>query len=405
MVITALKMLLGDRTKYAGLLFGITFTSFLVTFAASYFGGMMTRSFALIAENPGVDVWVMDPAVVAVDRPINLPTSALNRVRSVEGVRSAVPLTIAQADARFANGRFQSLQIIGVDDATLIGAPVVLSAGKSVVKSEATATLLHSPDAVIVDAGGTSGKLQTPSLLADQWPYGKPHLDVPMRRLRAGDELLINDIRVRVAGTSATLPRFPPRPLLYTTYSTADHILLPERRRLTFVLAVAAPGVDPRSLASRIEAATDLRARAAEDFKADTVRWMLVNSEDVGDVVTMLSIAMIVGFGVTGVLMFMFTHENLKYYAVFNAMGAPTRMLLLMICAQAILCALIGAGLGLGVCAIAGRIFTLYDFPFRMMWFALAAGGVAVMLVSVGAALFSMRPILRMQPASFLAGR
>ncbi len=39
----ALKMLIGDRTKYAGLLFGITFTSFLVTFAASYFCGFMTE--------------------------------------------------------------------------------------------------------------------------------------------------------------------------------------------------------------------------------------------------------------------------------------------------------------------------------------------------------------------------
>ena len=124
MIFIALKILLGDRTKYAGLLFGITFTSFLVTFAAAYFGGMMTRSFALIAENHKADVWVMDPAVVAVDRTINLPTSALNRVRSIEGVLSAVPLTVAQADARFPNGRFQSFQVIGVDDATLSGVPL-----------------------------------------------------------------------------------------------------------------------------------------------------------------------------------------------------------------------------------------------------------------------------------------
>ena len=201
----ALKMLLGDRTKYAGLLFGIAFTSFLVTFAASYFGGMMTRSFALIAENPRADVWVMDPAVVAVDGPINMPTSALDRVRSVEGVQSAVPLALAQADARFPNGRFQSFQVIGVDDATLTGVPPM--------KDGATAAVLRAPDAVIVDAGGTSGKLETPLLKADQWPHGRPHLDVPMRPLIAGDELLINDTRVRVAGRSKALPRFPPRPL------------------------------------------------------------------------------------------------------------------------------------------------------------------------------------------------
>jgi putative ABC transport system permease protein len=63
MLRVALKMLMGDRAKYLGLLFGITFTSFLVTFAASYFCGFMTRGFALIAENGEADVWIIDPAV------------------------------------------------------------------------------------------------------------------------------------------------------------------------------------------------------------------------------------------------------------------------------------------------------------------------------------------------------
>jgi putative ABC transport system permease protein len=396
MIMIGLKMLLDDRAKYFGLLFGITFTSFLVTFAASYFGGMMTRSFALIAES-AADVWVMDPAVVAVDRTINLPTSALNRVRSVEGVLSAVPLALATAEARFPNGRFQSVQVIGVDDATLTGVPLMIGG--------ATAAVLRTPDAVVMDDGGSSGKLDTPSRRADQWPRGKPHLDVPTRPLAVGDELLINDTRVRVAGRSAALPRFPPRPLLFTTFSTAERILLPERRRLTFVLATAAPGMDPRTLATRIETTTGLRARSSVDFKADTVRWMVANSEDVGDAVTMLSIAMLVGFGVTGVMMFMFTNENMKYYAVLNAMGATARQIVAMVFAQAAICALLGAGLGLGLCVIAGRIFTAYGFPFRLMWFAPVLGGAAVVLVSVGAAAFSMRPVLKMQPASFLAGR
>src|ERR1700726_4147954 len=138
-------MLIGDRTKYAGLLFGIAFTSFLVTFAASYFCGFMTRGFSLIAENPTADVWVMDPAVESVEQTTNLPDSALNRVRSVEGVLSAAPLALATADARFPNGRFQSFQLIGVDDATLSGLPS-LQGGVS-------PTMLRTPDAVAIDAG------------------------------------------------------------------------------------------------------------------------------------------------------------------------------------------------------------------------------------------------------------
>ena len=81
------------------------------------------------------------------------------------------------------------------------------------------------------------------------------------------------------------------------------------------------------------------------------------------------------------------------------------RQIVDMVFAQAAICALLGAGLGLGLCAIAGRIFTMYGFPFRLMWFAPAAGGVAVVLVSVGAAALSMRPVVKMQPALFLAGR
>src|SRR6266446_10796614 len=136
----ALKMLIGDRTKYAGLLFGITFTSFLVTFAASYFCGFMTRGFALIAENLSADVWVMDPAVESAEQTTNLPDSALTRVRSVDGVRSAVPLALGTADARFPSGRFQPFQAIGIDEATLFGLPT-LEGGSS-------PGILRAPDAV-----------------------------------------------------------------------------------------------------------------------------------------------------------------------------------------------------------------------------------------------------------------
>ena len=39
--------------------------------------------------------------------------------------------------------------------------------------------VLRAPDAVIIDGGGTSGKLETPLLKADQWPRGRPALGRP----------------------------------------------------------------------------------------------------------------------------------------------------------------------------------------------------------------------------------
>jgi len=398
MLRVAMKMLLGDRAKYVGLLFGITFTSFLVTFAGSYFCGFMTRGFALIAEDPGADVWVMDPAVESTELTINIPDSALARVRSVDGVVSAVPLALATADARFPNGRFQSFQLIGVEDATLFGLPPL--------QDGVSPPVLRAPDAVAVDPGGTDGKLETPISTADQWPYGQPHLSAQTRELLAGDLLLVNDHRVVVRARSKALPRYPPRPLMYTTLSNASRILLPERHLLTFVLAKAAAGVPPRELAARIQARTGLKARSSDDFEADTVNWFLVNSEDVGDIAAMLSLAMSVGFGVTGVMLYMFTSEALKQYAVLKAMGATSGLLLAMIFAQSGLCALLGMGLGLGLCGIIGQVaLAEFDYPFRMMWFTPVFGGLMVMLVSIVAAAVSARPVLKLEPGVVFAGR
>ncbi len=392
----ALAMLVADRAKFFGLLFGIAFTSFLVTFAASYFCGFMTRGFSLVTENGGVDVWVMDPAVESVEQTINMPASALSRVRSVEGVAYAAPLALGSVNARFANGRFQSFQVIGVDDASLAGAPAL--PGRR-------ATRLREQGAVIVAAGGTTGKLQTPSLAKDQWPDDGVHLDAPARELAQGDELLINDRLVRVLGQSASLARFPPRPLLYTTLSNATRILPVEPHLLTFVMAHAARDIDPRALAARIQQRTGLRARAAADFKSDTVRWFLVNSEDVGDIAAMLTLAMTMGFGVTGIMLYMFTYENQRQYAVLKALGASPRTVVLMVLAQAAVCALVGTGIGLGLCGIAGEIVLRLGFPFRMMWFTPLVGILGVLLVSIASAAISVRPVVKLQPGVVFAGR
>lgn len=387
-----LKMLRGDRAKFLGLLFGIAFTAFLVTFALSYFAGFMTRGFALVSENPSADVWVMDPAVHSTEMTIAMSETVLQQIRSVKGVAYAVPISLHDIDARFANGRFQRVQLIGVDDATLAGTPLPPDAG--------SVTLLRVPDAVFADAGGTEGKLRSPRYEKDYWPHDGAHLDAPLRNLRAGDELQLNDRRALVTAVTHTLPRFPPRPLLYTTLSNVKRILPSESRYITFVMVSAQPGVAPQALAKRITDTTGFRARTTEQFKADTVRWYLVNSEDVGDMTAMLILAMTVGFGVTGIMLYMFTYENLKQYAVLKAIGASERMLLAMIFVQASASALLGALIGIGACALTGWGIELsgLDYPFRLMWFGPLTGILGVLAVSLTAAAVSVRPVLKLEP-------
>ncbi|MCF6310267.1 MAG: ABC transporter permease [Sulfurimonas sp.] len=385
----AVEMLMYDRTKYLGVFVGIGFTAFLVTFAMAYFAGFMTRGFALIGENPSANVWVMDSAVSSTEATVNISDSSLGLVRGVKGVSYATPLYLGDATARFANGHFQSFQLIGVDDTTLSGVPKPTN-GLGV-------NALRIPDSVVVDGGGTSDKLQTPLYKKDMWPYDGSHLNVPTRKLRYGDELLVNDSRVVISGVSSTIPRFPPRPLMYTTLSNFKRINQSHGKNITFIMVNSQHNISPKVLAQNITKQTGLKAITSDEFKKETVLWYLINSEDVGDMINMIILAMLVGFGVTGVMLYMLTYENLKQYAVLKAMGASNNQLINMVFTQAFVGTVIGSGIGIGICTILGESISV-DFPFRMMWFAPLLGFLGVFVVSITAAVISIKPILSLEP-------
>lgn len=76
-----------------------------------------------------------------------------------------------------------------------------------------------------------------------------------------------------------------------------------------------------------------------------------------------------------------------------------------MVFLQAAVCGLSGAGIGTGLCAVADLFLNESDYPFSVMWFAPLAGGGMAILTGIVAAVFSARPVLRLEPAMVFAGR
>jgi hypothetical protein len=122
----AYKLLINDRAKYAALLVGITFAVFLMIEMTSLFAGILARSSATVI-NIGASIWVMDPAIQTVANTIPLPDYVLDEVRSMPGVKYAVPLYSGSALLKLRDGTYQAANVIGLDDTSLFGRPMLLS--------------------------------------------------------------------------------------------------------------------------------------------------------------------------------------------------------------------------------------------------------------------------------------
>ena len=123
MNVVAFRMLVGDRAKYIGIVIGLTFAALLMTQQMSIFVGLMTRTFGFINDTSYPQVWVMDSKVQQIDDLKPMQDTELYRVRGVEGVEWAMPLYKGLLRARLPDGTFQSCNVVGLDDATLMGGP------------------------------------------------------------------------------------------------------------------------------------------------------------------------------------------------------------------------------------------------------------------------------------------
>ncbi len=218
MIHIALKMLMGDRGKYLGIVMGLTFASLIMTQQPAIFLGLVARSYSFISDVGLPDIWVMDVKVQFVDDIKPLQDTELYRVRGISGVEWAMPMYKGLLKARLVDGAFQTCNVVGLDDATLIGGPPVMLEGRL--------EDLRRSDSIIVDEDGARDKLGKSA----PTPDGKR---IP---LKVGDSVELNDHRAIVVGIAKVPRTFQSQPVVYTTYSRAKSYAPKERMLLSFVL-------------------------------------------------------------------------------------------------------------------------------------------------------------------------
>jgi putative ABC transport system permease protein len=371
----ALKILTGDRGKCLALVFGVTFAALLMAQQVSVFWGVMLRTTSQVRDVQDADIWVMDARVRYIDEAPALAPGYLARVRGVPGVAWAVPFYKGIVQARRRDGASRQVILMGVDDATLVGAPREVVLGR--------VADLRRPDGILLNDSGYQYL----------WP-GEP--------LRLGRTVEINELRAVVVGICKTSAPYQTYPVAYTRFSLAARFAPVERNHMRFVLVKARAGADVAAVCSAITARTGLRALSKEEFCWGTMRYYLKKTGIPVNFGITVFLGFVVGVAVAGQTFYLFTIENLRQFGALKAMGVSNARLVGMILLQALAVGTVGYGLGMGLTALffewTKNLVHLQGF--FLPWQVMAGTAGAVLLIVVLASLLSIRRVLVLEPAA-----
>jgi putative ABC transport system permease protein len=363
------KLLVNDRGKFAALIVGITFAVFLMIMMTSMFSGILRRSAATVT-NVGATIWVMDPAVNNVLSTIPLPDYVLDAVRSIDGVKYAVPLYSGAALVKLGNGTYQAASVIGLDDSSLFGRPELEQGHIEDIYAENGFIVVHD---------------------AEFRKLGSPIL---------GSEFELNDHRGVVVGIAkvATSGLFG-IPTLYTTYNRAIQYIPNARFTTSYILiepknAAIIPHIQDRVKLLGYDALTK------DQFIQRISRFYMYQTGLGTNVLLMAVISFVVGLSISGQTFYTFILENLERFGALKAIGARGSQLILMILFQATFSALTGYGLGIGLSTLLIFLAQLRLPSYAAMTtygnFGLAF--VMVLIIAAVSSYIGVRKVLRIEP-------
>lgn len=371
----AFKLLVNDKGKFAALLVGIIFAVFLMVMMTSMFAGILARSSATVV-NIGAKMWVMDPAVNTVASSIPMPDYVIDAVRSIDGVKYAVPLYSGSALVKLRDGTYQGVSVIGLDDSTLFGRPE-LYAGK--IED------IYAENGFIVVNDSEFKKLENPEI---------------------GTEFEINDNSGVVVGLAkVNSSGLFGVPTLYTTYNRAITYIPSTRFTTSYILVEPKNPGDIPYIKQQVHSMGYLALTDDEFVQRISDFYMYQTGLGI-NMFIMTAISFIVGLSISGQTFYTFILENLEKFGALKAIGAKGRELVLMILFQATFTAIIGYGLGVGLASLIIMVakLRLPDYAAQITYRNLGFAFVMVIVIAGISSYVGIRKVVRIEPFDIFRG-
>jgi len=371
----AIKLLANDKGKFFTLIIGISFAVFLMMQMTSVFSGLMYRTSATI-YNIGAKMWVMDPSVNIQMDNIPMPDYILDAVRSINGVKYAVPLFSGAGLVKLDDGRYQSVNIIGLDDATLYGRPSILNGN---IYS------LYNNDAYIITKDSEFPKFNNPTI---------------------GTTFEVNDNRGVVVGIAkALVGGLFGTPTLYTTFIRATKDLPTSRFTISYILVEPKNDNAISTIKNQVKSLGYI-ALTQKEFIQKNKNYYLYKTGFGTNIFIMTLVSFIVGLSIAGQTFYTFVLENIEEFGALKAIGAKKSELIKMIFLQSTVVGFIGYGLGvlLASILIALAKIRLPEYASLITIQNLVVSFIMVILIILFSSYFGIKKVIHIDPFEIFRG-
>jgi putative ABC transport system permease protein len=370
----ARRNLFHDKVRLIVTVTGIVFAVVLIVVELGLFVGFTETTSSLI-DHSGADLWVTSRHVPYVELGVPFSERKLYQVRAVPGVKEAQKLNSRWSQWKRADGRQESVQVVGFDPDSSLGRPWNLVRG--------SVEELKRPDAVIMDE------------------IYKAKLGVS----HTGELFEINGHRARVVGFTRGIRSFTTSPYVFTTFNNSESFTNVPDDQTIFILVKVAPGASVEQVRRGILGnVKDVEVFTSHEFSRMTqFYWMFTTGAGVA-VLLAAVLGLVVGFVVVAQTIYATTVDHLKEFGTLKAMGAPNSYVYKVIITQATISAVMGYVLGMMGSGFVVRASQSGGAAILMPWPMAIGMFFLTLLMCVSAALVSINKVTRLDPAVVFKG-
>jgi putative ABC transport system permease protein len=366
----ASRNLFHDRLRFIATLVGIVFSVVLVMVQMGLFLGF-GRMVTTMIDHAATDLWIVPKGAKCFEDPSLLDFKLRNRIATVDGVASVLPLVIGFSDWRLESGGMTPVFIVGADqhDGALQPWNVVDGNVQGLAQGFSVAV-----DRTYFDRLGVSG---------------------------IGSTAEIRGRKVRVVALTDGIRSFTTTPYVFVDLKNARMFTGTPRDRANDFLVRLNANADRVKVIEAIRGQIDdAEVLTTAEFRGRSRSFWLFGTGAGAALFAGALLGVIVGTVIVAQTLYSSTKDHLNEFATLRAMGSSNRYIYNVIIYQALINAVIGFAIAYGIGALVVKMTAKSAMPIVITPWLVAALAMLTVVMCVTSAIGAIVRIVRIDPAS-----